>query len=101
MINTAQKMKFSITDFFSKLRIWSYLLKKSLLENFIFLCSKNYDSAYTVFSWDQGIFMINENILHVKDKRISLNAHYQVFFVLQMLMYYEGRVYLPFLHQIY
>ena len=29
----AQKMKFSI---FSKLRIWSHLLKKSLMENFIF-----------------------------------------------------------------
>ena len=41
--NTAQKMKFSIKDFFSKcdqicniLRIWSHLLKKSLKENFIF-----------------------------------------------------------------
>ena len=40
---TAQEMKFSITDFFSKcdqicrkLRIWSHLLKKSLMENFIF-----------------------------------------------------------------
>ena len=48
MINTAQKMKFSITDFFSKLRIWSYLLKKSLLENFIFCviaCPRaNFDS---------------------------------------------------------
>ena len=40
---TAQKMKFSITDFFSKwdkirrnLRIWSHLLKKSVVENFIF-----------------------------------------------------------------
>ena len=40
---TAQKMKFSIKDFFSKcdqiskkLRIWSHLLKKSLMENFIF-----------------------------------------------------------------
>ena len=41
---TAQKiMKFSIKDFFSKcdkirsfLRIWSHLLKKSLIENFIF-----------------------------------------------------------------
>ena len=36
-------MKFSIKDFFSKcdqirskLRIWSHLLKKSLMENFIF-----------------------------------------------------------------
>ena len=38
-----QKMKFSIKDFSSKceqvlrkLRIWSHLLKKSLMENFIF-----------------------------------------------------------------
>ena len=45
-ILTAQKMKFSINDFFSKRdqirsfpRIWSYLLKESLMENFIFLCS--------------------------------------------------------------
>ena len=41
--NTAQKMKFSIKDFFSKcdqirrkLRIWSHLLKKYLMKNFIF-----------------------------------------------------------------
>ena len=40
---TVQKMKFSIKDFFSrceqirrKLRIWLHLLKKSLMENFIF-----------------------------------------------------------------
>ena len=40
---TAQKMKFSIKHFFSKydqirsfLRIWSYLLKKFLMENSIF-----------------------------------------------------------------
>ena len=39
----AQEMKFSIKDFSSKcdqirsfLRIWSYLLEKSLMENFIF-----------------------------------------------------------------
>ena len=41
--NTAQKMKFSIEDLFSKydqirgkLRIWSHLLNKSLIENFTF-----------------------------------------------------------------
>ena len=41
---TTQKMKFSIKNFFSKchqthrkLRIWSHLLKKSLMENFIFV----------------------------------------------------------------
>ena len=47
---TAQKMKFSIKDYFSKcdqirsfLRIWSHLLKKSLMENFTFcaVCSAN------------------------------------------------------------
>ena len=37
--NNAPKMKFSIKGFFRKLRIWSHLLKKSLMENFIFLCS--------------------------------------------------------------
>ena len=41
--DTAQKMKFSIKDFFSKydqirkkLRVWSHLRQKSLMENFIF-----------------------------------------------------------------
>ena len=40
---TAQKMEFFIKDFFGKcdkirwkLRIWIHLLKKSLMENFIF-----------------------------------------------------------------
>ena len=44
---TAQKIKLSITDFFSKcdqirslLQIWSHLLKKSVMENFIF-CAVN------------------------------------------------------------
>ena len=44
--NTAQKMKFSIKDFFRKcdqirrkLRIWSNLLKKTLNEKVDFLCS--------------------------------------------------------------
>ena len=49
-----KKMKFSIKDFFSKchqihsfLRISSHLLKKSLMENFIFcavLCTRYFDS---------------------------------------------------------
>ena len=45
---TAQKMKFSIKDFFNKrdqtrrkLWIWSHLLQKSLIENFIFCGAKN------------------------------------------------------------
>ena len=46
-MSTAQKMKFSIEDFFSKcdqirrnLRVESHLLKKSLVENFIFCAVK-------------------------------------------------------------
>ena len=42
-LGTTQKMKFSIKGFFSKwdqirsfLRIWSHLLKKSLMEDFVF-----------------------------------------------------------------
>ena len=48
LTNTAQKMQFSIRDFFSKcdqirsfLRIWKHLLKKSLMENFIFCVVHN------------------------------------------------------------
>ena len=46
--STVQKIKFFIKDFFSKcdqicrkLWIWSHLLKKSLMENFIFCAMKN------------------------------------------------------------
>ena len=47
--NTAQKMKFFIKDFFSicdkirrKLRIWSHLLKKSLMVSFFCAVKKAY-----------------------------------------------------------
>ena len=44
IVISAQKMKFSIKDFLSKcdrrkLWIWSQLLKKSLMENFVFFVS--------------------------------------------------------------
>ena len=35
-----KKMKFSIKDVFRKQRIWSHLLKKSLMENFIICAVK-------------------------------------------------------------
>ena len=45
----AQKMKFAIKDSFSKcdqihsfLRIWSHLLKESLMENFVFCAGSEY-----------------------------------------------------------
>ena len=49
---TLQKMKFSIKDFsrkcdqiHMKLRIWSHLLEKSLMENFIF-CAVMYKAQW-------------------------------------------------------
>ena len=59
---TAQKMKFSIKDFFSKrdqicsfLRIWSHLLKISLMENFIFCVvywRRRLRDINFIISWD-------------------------------------------------
>ena len=52
--DTAQKMKFSIKDFFSnlrKLRIWSHLLRKSLLENFIFCAVWDIKRFYGMFDF--------------------------------------------------
>ena len=56
--NTAQKMKFSIEDFFSKydqirsfLQIWLHLLKKSFMENFIFCAVQyNFIGKWNVFA---------------------------------------------------
>ena len=54
LIYTAQKMKFSIKDFFSKYdQIRSHLLKKSLMENFIFcavLCESTAAESTCKFS---------------------------------------------------
>ena len=48
--NTARKTKFSFKDFFSNfLRIWSHLLKKSLMENFIFRAVKDQMANFGVF----------------------------------------------------
>ena len=55
---TAQKMKFSIQDFFSKcdqfrrkLRIWSHLLKESLMGNFIFCAVNAINTPGITFKW--------------------------------------------------
>ena len=36
IVSKAQKIKFSMMDFSRHLQIWSYLLEKSMMENFIF-----------------------------------------------------------------
>ena len=70
--HTAQKMKFSIKDFFSKceqirsfLRICSHLLKKSLMENFIFCAvTQNNEQQKSFFKeYKQNAdFYINQTI---------------------------------------
>ena len=59
-VTTAQKMKFSINDFFSKcdqirskLRIWSRLLKKSFMEDFFFCAAywMSFHFCFFFFSW--------------------------------------------------
>ena len=57
MVFTAQKMKFSIKDFFSKLRIWSHLLKKSLMENFHFLCGA-WGTKYEPLELHQTVYIM-------------------------------------------
>ena len=59
---TAQKVKFSIKDFFNKcdqirrkLRIWSHLLEKSLMENFIF-CAVYLSHFYLFFCLNKWPF---------------------------------------------
>ena len=54
-VTTTQKMKFFIKDFFSTcdqicsfLLTWSHLLKKSLMESFIFLCNVQIDPAQSL-----------------------------------------------------
>ena len=99
---TAQKMKFLIKDFFSKcnqipsfLRIWSHLLNKSLMKNFIF-CSAKFNtricnfisiSQITQFSLGEGIISSQTNPYsgskkqkksncQVKNKIISMNMSF-------------------------
>ena len=73
-------MKFSIKEFFSKynqirrkLRIWSHLLKKSSMENFIFLCS---DIMLEVISWLLFyFFFLNLSLLVTQFSSISIPSH--------------------------
>ena len=68
----AQKTKFSIKDFFSKydqirsfLRIWRHLLKKSLMENFIFYAVGEIKKTK---QWEQKNSLWQEKLLNVLGK---------------------------------
>ena len=76
---TAQKMKFSMTDFFSKcdqirsfLRIWSHLLKKLVMENFIFctlLFQSNVVTQNMMFLIKSVVALVNTMTCHVNYTR--------------------------------
>ena len=81
-IYTTLKMKFSIKDFFSKcdqihsfLRIWSYLLKKSLMENFIFCVMLYSISAHdfmTLLTLLYCIFMNKIDVMCLSESLLDL-----------------------------
>ena len=67
---TAQKMKFSITYIFSKcdqirrkLRIWSHVLKKSIMKNFNFLCSACSYMKILTLSWRRPLSYRNQSLI--------------------------------------
>ena len=85
--STAQRMKFSIKGFFSKcekihsfLRIWSHLLKKSLMENFIFLCSEDASGCLSVMS------SRDLDIPEIARKKFLKISHAQAIFFAQVLI---------------
>ena len=70
---TVQKMKFSITDFFSKcdqicsfLRIWSRLLKKSLMVGLIFSCSVKFCKNMLLKCFRFNSFIVKSLLHHRK-----------------------------------
>ena len=67
---TAQKMKFSMKDFFSKcdqirrkLRIWSHLLKKSLMENFLF-CAVTHRKFRLLLAFKRTVMQIEKALIN-------------------------------------
>ena len=81
-VHTAQKLKFSIKDFFSKcdlirsfLRIWSLLLKKSLMVNFIF-CAVS-DECHSLPNYRRRMLRKNGGLLEEKGTCIYLTKFHQ------------------------
>ena len=72
---TAQKMKFSIKDFFSKcdqirsfVLIWSYLLEKFLMKNFIFW------AVYTKATWKHAANVNDSHLRNIINNNLSRNS---------------------------
>ena len=85
---TAQKMKFSIKDFYRKcnqmrsfLRIWLHILKKSLMENFIFC----------------AVYFYMDVIMWIKEKVTLIHFRPVLNFILKPIIWFE----LPVKYMIY
>ena len=94
-ISTAQKMKFSIKAFFSKcdqirrkLWIWLHLLKKSLMENFIFLCS---EQPYVSMTIVQRIKLIFDEY--------NLLLNYYLIFILKYIYIYTQYIHILYIYK--
>ena len=79
---TAQKMMFSIRDFFSKCnqicrfrRVWSHLLKKSVMENFIFCAAMKmchtHNSNCLLIIWKKSPIIIKSYLSHTDYSKMS------------------------------
>ena len=68
---TAQKIKFFIKNFFRKLRIWSHLLKKFVMENFIFCAVLK----KLIFKWNIDCRSWNHIKIIVLVLPVSFNPH--------------------------
>ena len=73
--STVQKMKFSIRNVFSKRdqirrkpRIWSHLLKKSLLENFIF-CAVKGSKARKIYEDKGKMEVVKKHVILTFERR--------------------------------
>ena len=91
--NTAQKMKFLIKDFSSKcdqvrkkLWIWSHLLKKTLMENFIFYAVKVHKNIslgiffLKLLKMRYTVHGINRKFLACESQTVILRYHDKVLF---------------------
>ena len=95
LTNTAQKMQFSITDFFTKceqihsfLRIWSHLLQKFLIGNFHILCSVRHIYDHALFL-PAGTFTSNFYEKKVEQKKLfALHCLFQLVNFLLPLWYH-------------
>ena len=92
--NTAQKMKFSIRISslnVTKLQIWSHLLKKSIMENFIFLCSESTDfiGNISLKTSCRNTFVVMTIFLYSLDTGLKSNIHKTFMISSERLVYVQ------------